>query len=84
MDCANGKETLQKVECTPDICSDKGKSPRTKENKKVLITNKKWEITRPNSALDLCRGCTSLMCLQSICKVQINRNEIRLHPKFTM
>ena len=36
MDCVNGKETLQKVECTQDICSDKGKSPRAKENKKVL------------------------------------------------
>ena len=33
--------------------------------------------TRPNSALDLRRGCISV-CEQSICKVQIYRNEIRL------
>ena len=39
--------------------------------------------TRPNSALDLRRRCTSL-CEQSICKVQIYRNEIRLHPNNTM
>ena len=32
----------------------------------------------PNSALDLRRGCISV-CEQSICKVQIYRNEIRLH-----
>ena len=35
-------------------------------------------LTRPNSALDLRRGCISV-CEQSICKVQICRNEIRLH-----
>ena len=34
--------------------------------------------TRSNSALDLRRGCISV-CEQSICKVQIYRNEIRLH-----
>ena len=34
--------------------------------------------TRPNSALDLRRGCISV-CEQSICKVQIYRNEIRVH-----
>ena len=40
--------------------------------------------TRPNSALDLRRGSKLSMCKQSICKVQINRNEIRLHPNFAM
>ena len=39
--------------------------------------------TRPNSVLDLRRRCTSV-CKQSICKVQIFRNEIRLHPNYTM
>ena len=42
-----------------------------------------YSKTRPNSALDLCRQCT-LVCEQSICKVQIYRNEIRLHPNYTM
>ena len=48
----------------------------------------RWEIlkkkTRPNSALDVRRGSVSSMCKQSICKVQINRNEIGLHPNFAM
>ena len=39
--------------------------------------------TRLNSALGLRRRCTS-MCEQSMCKVQIYRNEIRLHPNYTM
>ena len=34
--------------------------------------------TRPNSALDLRRGCISV-CEQSMCKVQIYKNEIRIH-----
>ena len=40
--------------------------------------------TRPNSALYLRRRCTSPMCEQSICKVQIYRNEIKLHPNYTV
>ena len=32
MDCANEEETIQKVERTQDIYSDKGKSRRMKEN----------------------------------------------------
>ena len=34
MDCANQEETVHKVEHTQDICSDKRKSGRRKENKK--------------------------------------------------
>ena len=49
-----------------------------------LICNLTTLKTRPNSALDLRRGSKSSMCKQSICKVQINRNEIRLHPNFAM
>ena len=37
-----------------------------------------------NSALDLRHWCTFSMCEQSICEVQIYRNEIRLHPNYTM
>ena len=40
--------------------------------------------TRPNSALEHRRRCTSSMCEKSICKIQIYRNEIRLHPNFAM
>ena len=42
-----------------------------------------FQRTRPNSALDLRRLRTSV-CEQSICKVQIYRNEIRLHLNYTM
>ena len=41
------------------------------------------KITRPNSALDLRRRCTSA-CEQSICIVQIYRNKIWLHQYYTM
>ena len=45
-------------------------------------------VTRPNSALDLLRQCTSSMCKQSISKVQIYRNDICLnyilHTNYTM
>ena len=45
MDCANEEETVQKVEHTQDICSDKSKSQRTKETKKIAKKpNNKWEM----------------------------------------
>ena len=47
------------------------------------ITEKSGTLKNKNSALDLRRQCTSV-CEQSICKVQIYRNEIRLHQNYTM
>ena len=49
-----------------------------------LLVHTNQDITLPNSALDLRRRSTSSMCEKLICKVQIYRNEIRLHTNYTM